>query len=99
VKPWILRHSPSALTCSKNHLYARYILAKLGLRRGSARVSVKLPSAEATALIIEHFTARIETTGIGRRALQVMHARGIIAALPPDIASIVMAPRRCGGTG
>ena len=85
---------PIALAYSHTHLHARYVLAKLNLRRGGYTSFVTLSAAKAQALITKHFERQIAETGKGTRALQVMHAQGIIKELPDGIQPIVRPPRR-----
>jgi hypothetical protein len=63
---------------SAKHLHARYVLAKLHLKRGTYGSLITLPASRASALIVDHFKRQIAATGKGARALQVMHAQGLI---------------------
>jgi hypothetical protein len=92
----LVQYTPTALTRAKTSLHARYIIAKLGLKRGDFTSLLWLSSAKATALIVGYYTAKIEKTGNGRRALQVMHAHGVIDRLPLDIPPVPRPPRRAG---
>ena len=90
----ILQKIPVSICYSRNRLHARYVLAKLGLKRGAFSSLVLLSNAKASALIIDHFVKQIERTGTGSRALQVMHAQGLIATLSSGIAPIERPPHR-----
>ena len=89
-----IQSAPVALACGVNHLHTRYVLAKLHLKRGSLSTLVMMPSVKASALIVDHFTKQITRTGAGVRALQVMHAQGLIATLPVGITAIERPPHR-----
>jgi hypothetical protein len=90
----LLEIVPTVVAYGRNHLHARYVLAKLGLKRGAVSSLVVLSSRAASTLILDHFTLQIERTGKGRRALQVMHAQGLIATLPSGLATIQRPPKR-----
>ena len=91
--------SPVALGRSRKYLHARYVVAKLDLKRGAFSTIINgISNARATGLIVDHFQRQIERTGTGVRALQVMHAQGLITTLPIGIASIERPPRRPRGT-
>jgi hypothetical protein len=66
-------------------LHACYVLAKLGLKHGALSTLVALPSRKAEALLHGHYTQRMAATGKGKRALQIMHAAGLIKNLPTGI--------------
>jgi SLT domain-containing protein len=89
-----LQKLPAALCYSKQHLHARFVLAKLGPARGASSSLISLSAAKTTAAITKHFTSQIVRTGSGIRALQVMHAEGLIASLPSHIRPIQRPPRR-----
>ena len=90
----LLETVPAVFTCGNTHLHARYILARLGLKRAVLPTLVSLPNRVVSGLILEHFERQIAQTGKGERALQVMHAQGLIATLPLGIAPIPRPPRR-----
>jgi hypothetical protein len=84
----LLEAFPAAFAFAPVHLHARYVLAKLGLRRGAFSSLTVLPNRIASKLILDHFTMKIAQTGKGERALQVMHAQDLIATLPSGITAI-----------
>ena len=51
---------------------------------------------QADALIHAHFVDQMRATGRGGRALQVMHAAGIIETLPPGVDPLVLVRRSRG---
>ncbi len=85
---------PPSLCYGTNRLHARYVLAKLGLKRGAYAKLLTLSAAKADQLIIDHFAKQIARTGKGARALQVMHAQGMISRLPEGISPIPRPPKR-----
>ena len=93
----LLQKVPNSLCYSRTRLHARYVVAKLGLKRGAISDLVVLSAADASAMIVGHFTRQIERTGTGARALQVMHAEGLITTLPTGIMPIERPPRRPRG--
>jgi hypothetical protein len=90
----LLQKIPNSLCYSRGRLHARYVIAKLGLKRGAISDLVVLSTADASAMIVGHFTRQIERAGTGVRALQVMHAQGLITTLPASITPIERPPRR-----
>jgi hypothetical protein len=80
-----VRNAPVALSCSRSRLHACYVIAKLGLKHGSLGTLVVLPSRKVEELLHGHYTRRMAATGKGEKALQFMHAAGLIKALPTGI--------------
>jgi hypothetical protein len=88
----LFQKSPAMLNYSRQHLHARYVVAKNGLTNcGLGRLLV-LPSKGLEALLHDHFARKIAATGKGRRALQVMHASAMIKTLPDGIEPISRPP-------
>jgi hypothetical protein len=83
-----------ALCYGARRLHARFIIAKLGLMSTTLSGLLVLPAREADAIIHRHFTAQMQATGRGFRALQVMHASGLIQTLPPGVKPL--GPSSCG---
>ncbi len=90
----VIQSYPVALTCGRNPLHARYIVAKLDLKRGAVGSFVVEPAAMVDKLIVDHFVKQIARTGKGSRALQVMYAQGLITTLPIGITPIERPPPR-----
>jgi hypothetical protein len=88
----LLATVPAALCYSTEYLRARAIIAKFGSRRRTFSSLITLSADKATSLILAHFTAKIARTGSGARALQIMHARGLIGSLPENIPPLPRAP-------
>jgi hypothetical protein len=77
-------------------LHARYIIAKLGLFTRTLSGLLVLPARQADALIHAHFVDQMRAAGRGARALQVMHASGIIESLPPGVEPLGLVRRSRG---
>ena len=89
---------PACVTYSRSRLHACYVVAKLGLKRGAFPSIARKSNRTISAIIVSHFEKQIERTGRGARALQVMHAQGLITTLPEGITPIERPPRRQRGT-
>lgn len=77
-------------------LHARYVIAKLGLFTKTFSGLLVLPARQADTLIRGHFVDQMRATGRGARALQVMHASGIIETLPPGVDPLMLVRRARG---
>ena len=84
----LLRAKPTAFGRSTQSLHARYIIARANIGPAGFSSLISLPNQTAVSLITDHFARMVEQTGKGGRALQVMHAAGIIPDLPSGITPI-----------
>ena len=80
-----LEKVPPALKLRRSYLHARYILAKLGLKKGAIGSVIMTPNVKTTALITCYYLYQRALTGRGGRVLQILYAKGMIQKLPEDI--------------